>query len=195
MSGQAPDPPLKDFEASLAALTPAPAALDRDRLMFQAGALTARRRGAVRSRAWPVATAALALATVMQAGLLATRPRVVRPVERIVYLPAPVPPAPDPPPDEPGPRHAPALARRPPGPDDAAIGALAYLELRRQVVQFGLDALPAPASAPRPATASAEHPARTRTEPLEEQLGLPPDALGPATTRRFEALLNPGDPS
>lgn len=88
------DPPghLTEFERSLSGLAPS-RAVDRDRLMYEAGR-RAGLREARRGWHWPAAAAALALATLGQAIVLSRRPA-ERVVERVVAVPAP-PPAPEP---------------------------------------------------------------------------------------------------
>src|SRR5262245_7863486 len=83
MSEQTHDPELAGFERTLKSLSPAPAAMDRDVLMFQAGRASARRNG----WRWPVATAVLASTAIVFALLWQQRPAVVivdRPVPQIV---------------------------------------------------------------------------------------------------------------
>jgi hypothetical protein len=126
MSERPLDPALTDLERALGALAPVPAALDRDRLLFEAGRRAARRRGWY----WPGATAALALlaaglgtALVLRAG--------PPPVERMVSIPAAQPtPSPDPEEDPP-------FASRP-----------NYFRLREQLLTRGLEALPVSPPAP-----------------------------------------------
>jgi hypothetical protein len=74
----------EDVEAALRALVPGPSRLDRDRLMFEAGALSTR-GSAWRHRAWPAAAAVLALALAGESWLMAVRPT-PRVVERLVVV-------------------------------------------------------------------------------------------------------------
>jgi hypothetical protein len=84
MSEVPPGPELDDVEAALRALVPGPSRLDRDRLMFEAGALST--RGTPwRHRAWPAAAAVLALSLAGESWLLAIRPA-PRDVERLVVV-------------------------------------------------------------------------------------------------------------
>jgi hypothetical protein len=96
MSGQTPDPAsqpeLNAVEETLRHLVPAPARLDRDRLLFRAG-----QRAAPRRWFWPVAAVVSTAACAVLAVVLACRPAPAV-VERIVYVPEQRP-APVPPPD------------------------------------------------------------------------------------------------
>lgn len=127
------------LESALAGLQPAPAALDRDRLMFAAGQAAAPRR----SWLWPTSAAALVCLSLGLGAALAMRPAPVETV-RVVYLPAPEPtnvtpplpvpdrtPLPTPPPD--------ADARVA---DTTTLSGGDYLQLRRQVLRFGVESLP-----------------------------------------------------
>jgi hypothetical protein len=162
--GEAPAEPLAAVERALAAVTPAPPRLDRDRLMFLAGAanLASGRRqppdGSATSLdyvpeqvhpigkltlparlAWPAAAAALAATSLALAIALLLRPA---PAERIVYLPQPVrneatPAAPnlDRPPVQPA-----ALAAISRSSEREAPGQN-YLQTRDVALRLGLDAL------------------------------------------------------
>jgi len=79
-----PEQELEEVEAALRALVPGPSMLDRDRLMFEAGALSSCRTPWLH-RAWPAAAAALALALAGESWLLAIRPA-PRIVERLVVV-------------------------------------------------------------------------------------------------------------
>ena len=81
-----PDPELKAIESALGELVPVSSRLDRDKLMFQAGAMAG--RGARRGWAWPACTAALGLVLCGESFLLASRPA-PQVVERVVFVPAP----------------------------------------------------------------------------------------------------------
>ena len=130
MSGPARDPEVTALEAALAGLAPAPAALDRDRLMFRAGLAAARRPGWL----WPGAAGVLSLATATLAVLLAVRPG-PEVVERVVYREVPV-----------------RIERQPePGPpgrevDEPSWGGEAgrYFQTREQLLRWGLDGVPVP---------------------------------------------------
>jgi len=124
-------PAERELEQALAALRPASAKIDRDRLMFLAGRTSARRR----SRLWQCAAGALAvaLAAALSAALYA-RPA-PREVERVVYVTVARPPA--------VPAEAPAAPIATPEPGRWR-GEPYYLKLRDEVLAKGLDALPAP---------------------------------------------------
>jgi len=114
---------------ALGGLRPA-GGMDRDRVLFRAGAASARRTGRLGVGLAAALAAALAVS-------LAVRPK-ARVIERVVTVPAP--PA------------APATAATwPAGPSVWTLttgdGKGAYLALRDQVLTKGLDALPAPAPA------------------------------------------------
>lgn len=137
MSSEPLDPRVAAVEAALARLAPAPANLDRDRLLYLAGRASA----GGRQWAWPTVTAA---AMLLAAGLgiaLALRPAPPV-VERIVTIVVkePAPPVPEAPSEPPAPRPVVvrAEARDPDWSD--------YLRLRQQVSRWGVDALPAPRS-------------------------------------------------
>ncbi|MGP0067051.1 MAG: hypothetical protein ACLQGP_26090 [Isosphaeraceae bacterium] len=78
------DPGLKSVESALGGLSPVPSRLDRDRLMFQAGAL-ARSRTEPTRWTWPSVAALLALALTCESIYLASRPA-SRVVERLVVI-------------------------------------------------------------------------------------------------------------
>ncbi|HUT57924.1 MAG TPA: hypothetical protein VNA25_08750 [Phycisphaerae bacterium] len=133
----------RELESALGGLRPAGAGIDRGELMFRLGRASARRR----SVWWQGLAGALAAALV--ASLIA-RPA-PREVERIVHVPI-VQPA------EPGQTHSPVLVAT-----ASAMPEDAYLNVRRRVLEMGLDALPAvanglhePAAALRPAVREAQ---------------------------------------
>src|SRR5262249_25175621 len=125
MSDQARDPALTALEAALAALRPAPDALERDTLMYQAGRASVRRPGWL----WPGATAMLAVAL---AGVLAWRPTKVE--ERVVIVPTTAERS-----DHPGYD----TVSLPEPPRDG------YLRLRQRVLRDGVEALTAPNGPPQ----------------------------------------------
>ena len=89
MSEDASGSDLTDVESALRALVPASSRLDRDRLMFDAGA-SASARAPRRRWPWPSAAAALALVVAGESLLLALRPA-PRVIERLVVIREPVP--------------------------------------------------------------------------------------------------------
>jgi hypothetical protein len=128
MSERPHDAALTEFERALAALEPAPPALDRDRLLFEAGRRSARRRG----WPWPAAAAALGLLAAGLGGTLLLRPAppvVVRVVREHTVSPV----------------HAPDGDSED-GP--APVGRPGYFQLREQLLTRGLESLPTPAPAP-----------------------------------------------
>lgn len=164
------DPDLAALTAALGGLAPARPALDRDRLLYEAGRRSARRR----PWTWP---AAAGLFAVLSAGLgvrLATLPV---PQPQVVYVSRPA--APEQPPvastETPPDSRADMLAA---GPRSAG----GYLGLRDLVVRFGADGLPAAASGPVAAP-----------RPVEQLLGLPPGTLDDALKSRWQHQLSRGD--
>ena len=137
MSENHPRPEITEVEALLRGLKPA-AGLDRDHVLFRAGRASARGPGRL---VWPAVSAVLGLATVALAVALAARPE---PAERVVYVVV-VRPAP---PKEPRP---PSVADELPPPPTSAgervIPTSGRPLLERQLLRWGLDALPAPAPA------------------------------------------------
>ena len=140
------DPELNALAGALRGLTPRPAGLDRDWLLFRAGAAAAPRRWL-----WPAATAASSACALVLALVLLFRP--TPPGERvIVYVERPAHqalPAPDPGPVE-----------EPPSVPPEALGPStrsAHQRLQDQLLRWGLDGLgePAPLSAPTPRPAGA----------------------------------------
>jgi hypothetical protein len=145
-------PDLKAFEAALAGLVPAESRLNRDRLMYFAGAAAATssttqprsQLGRLPALLWPMATAALFLIAVGLGALIAMR----QPTERIVYIDRPAAPM--------NPGDAPSLAAHWPqigstivADRDRSSGN--YLVLREQVLRLGVGALDAPSRAAEPA--------------------------------------------
>jgi hypothetical protein len=88
------DPELNAIASALGDLSPVPSRIDRDRLMFEAGALS---RGRTRSNRWiwPSVAAALAMALTGESLFLASRPA-TRVVERVVVVREPSGSAPSP---------------------------------------------------------------------------------------------------
>jgi hypothetical protein len=131
MSERSEELELTALASALRDLRPSPETLDRAALMYRAGRASARGWG------WPLATvAAGTLATVLGV-LLLLRPAPPV-VERIVYLPATQAEPPVTRPEE----------NASPLPDDAGRGAWShYVHLQEQVLDHGLDGLPAPSNA------------------------------------------------
>jgi hypothetical protein len=89
MSQESSDPELNDIESALGGLVPIPSRLDRDALMFQAGAASA--RSASRGRwVWPSIAATLAVGLISESVVMTVRPG-PRVIERIVVVREPVP--------------------------------------------------------------------------------------------------------
>jgi hypothetical protein len=170
------DPDLAALSTALGGLAPAPPALDRDRLFFEAG------RRAVRPHrgGWQLAACGFAVLSAALGARLATQPEPTT-VVRVVYVPTPVPPVmPDTPtqpePSPAGPPRSDVLAAEP-----RPAGAT-YLRLRDQVVRFGADTLPARSGS-----------APVSVEPLERLLGLPRGSLDDALKARWNSQLSRGD--
>lgn len=141
------DPALSPIEAALAALTPARAALDRDRIMFAAGRASSRPSRGFRVP-WAPLAAVLALVSAVEGALLAYRPE-----PEVVYRAvAAREPAPAPPPVV-------AAARV-----DFGLGRTPHDRLAAQVLRYGLDGL----SPPMPAAAAGPRPIGSRQLLLEE---------------------------
>jgi hypothetical protein len=84
MSNIPSEPEMSRLESALRALSPAPSRLDRDRLMFEAGALARGRTGRLRWL-WPSAAALLAVVVALESTLLVSRPT-SRVFERLVVI-------------------------------------------------------------------------------------------------------------
>jgi hypothetical protein len=173
MSESAHDDELAAFQAALARLTPMPEGINITQLMFHAGRLAAPRR----SWAWPCAAAASTLLALSLGAALLFRP-VPQPAERIVQVLVPTPAAPDPQPERPIPATDETPMTRP------IAGNGDYLQLRREVLAKGLDALPPPA--PWPAVAPADD--------ADTLLDLPRGSREPWLLR-FKRSLKLGDAS
>jgi hypothetical protein len=136
MSEDTRDEGLAALEAALAGLAPRPPDLDRDRLLFRAGQESAARRG----RLWPWASGLLAAVAAGLGAVLLLRPD-PPPVERIVYVPVKE----EAPPVQPVAIHPAAPAAPADSDEDAAAAARARFsafQLQRQVLRWGLDAMP-----------------------------------------------------
>jgi len=189
---------LSAFEAALGALRPAPSRLDRDRLMFEAGQAAARKR-TQGTRLWPVLAASFACLATGEAFVL-TRVREPKVIERVVAREVPAPRA------EPVPEPA-AIAEAPEPNRDSSVVILkerpldaprrttgparldgpdfSYAALRRDVLRFGLDALPEPPPIAFSTASDSEERAPIST-PTPRILRRPSD---------IDALLNPGGSS
>jgi hypothetical protein len=182
------DPELSGIESALGGLIPISSGLDRDRLMFQAGAMAVARSRSRRDRwAWPSVAAALALVVVSESALLARRPAPMV-VEKIVVVrePAEASPARD---------HAQApppvvvVSSRDVEPQGTDPGSLAFLggaaasdhqRLEALILRFGLDAFPEPV--PRPSANGGP------ANPPESSSS----TAGALRDIELEKLLNPG---
>ena len=133
-----PEPELIAIEAALGSLAPARGRLDRDRIMFLAGQASVGRRSSGR-RAWIAAAAGLALIASVEAALLARRPS-PEVVERVVHVREPIAPRPDP-----AEARDPRPVADPPG-RLIGLGQTAHERMAGQVLRYGLDGLPGPAS-------------------------------------------------
>ncbi len=137
------DPGLNEVAAALAALRPNPPALDRDRLLFQAG-----RASAPRPWLWRATTAASTSAAAVLAALLIFRPAPPAvEIERVVYVRDQPPPAPPPPQKDKPPPPAPPEAEPPPPPYPWQP-ATPYTRMEDRVLRWGLDGLAEPALPP-----------------------------------------------
>ena len=132
---------LAAFQAALERLAPTPDGINIARLLFRAGQLSAPRR----SWAWPCAAAASMMLAVALGSVLMLRPG-PQPVERIVtvYVPAATQPPPQTQPsilstgETPVPPPLPSISEGTEGREGD------YFQLRRQVLAYGVDALPPP---------------------------------------------------
>ena len=137
MSQVPTDPELSEIESALGSLTPARSRIDRDRIMFQAGALHAKaesRRGWV----WPSIAATLALVALSESVALA-----VRPGPRVVVVQQPSPALESRPAEsEPVQILSQASPTRSEDIDLWSTGGGEALAMRRQVLRFGVEGLP-----------------------------------------------------
>jgi hypothetical protein len=123
---------LTALASALRDLRPSPESLDRAALMYRAGRASARGWG------WPLATAAAGALAMVLGVLMLLRPA-PSVIERVVYLPA----------AQAEPSVTPPEESVPPLLDDASGGAWShYVHLQEQVLNHGLDGLPAPSSDP-----------------------------------------------
>lgn len=134
------DDELAALQAALARLAPAPDGINVARLLFRAGQASVPRR----TWAWPAATAASALLAATLGAVLVLRP-LPPPAERIVIVKEP---APSPQPAVPVSPRVPDETASVPAEADQPRGDGDYLQLRREVLARGVDALPPPAPWP-----------------------------------------------
>jgi hypothetical protein len=141
------DPRLSEVAAALAALAPRPPALDRDRLLFNAG-----RASAPRPWFWRLTAAASTTLAAVLAATLLLRPA-PPPVQHTVYVQIEAVPQPPPKPEPPL-APAPAESEPPPAPAFYSWPSTPYTRLEDRVLRWGLDGLaePTPASAAPPET-------------------------------------------
>lgn len=195
---------MTELESALKALAPARAVIDRDRLMFEAGAASARRSvSAARRLAWPSIAAALGLIVAGEAAALVLRPG-PRVVERVVVVREPAAPAvekstPAPETSAPTPADAPALAGNPREPvwgdpsralwpsrwatvaDARLTSELALALAFDPPVEPGLGSAPAPAAS-SPGSDAPDLPSR-------------PASIGELRRQLWQDPLRPGDSS
>jgi hypothetical protein len=134
------DPRLNDVAAALAALAPRPPALDRDRILFNAG-----RASAPRPWFWRLSAAASTSAALVLAAILLVRPAPT-PIERVVYVRVTPPPVPAPPkqvvPTPPAPPES-----EPPEPG-YSWPTTPYTRLEDRLLRWGFDGLDEPSLPP-----------------------------------------------
>jgi hypothetical protein len=179
------DAELTGIESALGGLMPVTSGLDRDRLMFRAGALSQARSR--RSRwVWPSLAALLSLVVTCESVYLAARPA-PRVIERIVVVHEPAPTTT--PTDSSPPITVPT---RVPERSDEPRESLAFLteipnsesrRLQAMVLRFGLDAFPEPVRRPAPSGRLADPP------------DSPPATAGDLRRIELERILNLGDRS
>ena len=142
------------LESALGKLSPSPAALDRDRLMFQAGRVAARRPWL-----WPAVAGAASLTAAALALVLVFRSAPVAIVEqRVVVIQQQTSPV--------GPAHS---ERRPEtsepvGEDEPPLPRAAYLRRLQEVLRWGVDTLP-PSEPERTPSAPVLTPSAIRDNP------------------------------
>jgi hypothetical protein len=180
MFDHTPDPALSAFSRGLAELAPDPGGLDRDRLLFRAGAVLPTRR----LRLWQAVAGLLAVSALSLGAALLLRP--TRMVDRVVYVSVPLflpIPTEETTPAE-TPIRSPGRAEPQPLPGPLARAETEGWRLRQQVLQFGVEALPPPPawSGPEPAPM-----------PLEKLLGLPGDSLDRHSTLHFPNRSHTGE--
>ncbi len=131
---------LKKLADALAALTPRPAHLDRDGILFEAGRRSARPAGF-----WPWTTGGLAVVAGILAVALAIRPA---PATVIQYVAVPSKPQPAPPPAP-----VPDVTPEPPVIafefDEATLPSGSFLRVQQAALRNGVETLQAPNVEPR----------------------------------------------
>jgi len=192
-----PDPELRAIESALGELVPVLSRLDRDQLMFQAGAVSA--RPSSRGRwAWPSIAATLAIALFAESLAVAVRsaPRVV---DRVVVVHESAPAPPSPPADStfapgsasgraiPSPSPLTVLSQPSSSGDSLSPPLWARVSdsqrLQDLVLRFGLDALPERA------------PLLSRYDGQIDRHATPLEPAGSLRRLELEKLLDPGGPS
>ena len=171
-----PDQPedLNPIADALARLAPQPPTLSRDALLFAAGQAA----GAPRTPAWvwPSATAFFAAVSVILAAFLltpGTGSSEVRYVTQYVPMAAAEPDR-----GEPQPRSAEPLSAKPTATEAAADDTARMLQVRRDVIRFGVDMLPR-STAPSPAV-----PSDVVAGDLDRWLNLPPGTFAAPPVRK-----------
>lgn len=142
---------LMAFQSALARLQPTPDGINIARLLFDAGRLSAPRR----NWTWPCAAAASMMLAATLGFVILLRPA-PQPADRIVtvFVPSPAPLAPHQEPPLPSTGDTPVFQPSIPIDTEQAASSGDYLQIRREVLARGLDALPPPA--PWPAAAPAD---------------------------------------
>jgi hypothetical protein len=170
------DPEVSSIEEALGQLRPARSRLDRDLLMFQAGAFSAR-SAAKRRWVWPSIAAALGFVALSESIVLSARPgaSVV-----VVQVPAPEEKSTSPVQVQILSQSAPSQS---PVPDPWSPGDSQTLGLRRQVLRFGLEGLPAP------------RPLLTQLRGSAAALGSDDSPPGPLRRYELNKVLDLGGPS
>jgi hypothetical protein len=182
MSERPLGPELAALESALLALAPAPAGINRDRLLFRAGQASASRRG----WAWPAATAALALVAVALGSAWLLRPGPPERVERVyVRVPAGDKGIQASPMETPSPSRRADAAPLAPERGNEWDDTERYLKLRNQVIALGADSLPE-----TPVTR-----APRRLEPLEDLPDVPPGTFPAGGSLLFPLAQPSGDRS
>jgi hypothetical protein len=191
MSQESFDPELTDIESALGQLAPVPSRLDRDKLMFEAGAALARparQRGWV----WPSIAATLAVVLASESLVLAVRPG-PRVIERVVVVRESAPDgSTSPASDTAVPQLAPAAAKsdtrssEPKSLEETWLAASDYQRMQELVLRLGLDALPERSS-----------PLVSRLDSTADSVETPIPSAGHLRRLELEKLLNlgPGGPS